>query len=783
MFERVDVAILGCSPVPMAHYLKALGILRTIVEDRDDGDPEARGYWQEDVFHIISRFEKESLLRYFLECYKPTPIVSPWNGRGGFLEGEEDDDPSRMGARMIQSFGSTSAPRFSKYKDVIAIININSTVKELNILRALRKKLDAEKKKLEKRRRGLNDEESKALEKITEELGIKSKEEKLLKARLIQSLRATIPENALLWMDACLVLAGGLGENASMPPLLGSGGVDGSQDFSVNFMQQLSLSININNGMPREAAKNLLTSALFQDPVDGLSKSTVGQFFPSAVGGANAISGFESGSLMNPWDYILMIEGTLLFAAASVRQLGTDGPSMGAFPFTVNTSAVGYGSASDTDEKSSRSAEMWVPLWDKPTGLRELSILMGEGRAQIRDRAARNGVDFIRAVACLGVDRGINEFQRYGFLERNGRAYFAVPLDKVPVNRQSQVDLLSDVDSWLSLFSAKAKSKKASASAGRALRTLETSIFSLCKERETSRVQDVLMSLGECEKFTAKSFKWAKESFVRPIPALSERWLREADDGSPEFRLAASLASVYGYYSDDEGKPMVMPIRSQMEPVRTWLKDGHLGVAFDEDQSKDVIWSDGDPLSAMNRIMARRIMRAVQSGSRLYPDHGWVNSDLGDITDFIEGRIDLRHMVDLLWGLILVDWPSISADAIIERRISDSISPGARYGILKLCFAGETVRGVEIPIVPEIHRRAAAGDSSNAVRLAEHRLRGSGLSTAIRAIKISSKLTERMAAALLFPIGRYQIDALANKVLRHDEEKPENNMMIGIRSD
>ena len=28
----------GCSPVPLAHYLKALGILRLIVEQRADGE-------------------------------------------------------------------------------------------------------------------------------------------------------------------------------------------------------------------------------------------------------------------------------------------------------------------------------------------------------------------------------------------------------------------------------------------------------------------------------------------------------------------------------------------------------------------------------------------------------------------------------------------------------------------------------------------------------------------------------------------------------------------------
>ena len=777
MIERHDVAVKGCSPMPLAHYLKALGVLRIIVEDRDDGDTDARGYWKDDVFHIVSRFKQESLKKYFLEFYKPTPIVSPWNGRGGFLEGEDDEESSRTGAKMIRAIKDSGSPRLFKYREAIKIINKNKIVNELNNVRTSRKNLDLKKKELAKRKKkehGLNEEESQELKIIEIELGIKTKEEKLLKTSLLHSLRSTVPENILPWMDACLVLASGLEDNVPMSPLLGTGGVDGSQDFSVNFMQNLD-SVLSDEGKPRENSEAWLVSSLFSDPANGLRKETVGQFFPSAVGGSNATSGFEASSLINPWDYILMIEGSLLFATASVRRLGT-GQNRGSFSFTVDATSIGYASASDADETSRRSAEIWVPLWEKPTGLNEIKSVMSEGRAQIGGRVVRNGLDFVRAVASLGVDRGIKSFQRYGFLERNGRAYFAVSLDRIAVHRQPQIDLLSDVDNWLTSFINKAKSERAPGIIGRTMHMLEASIFSLCKERDAKRVQEVLIALGECERAISKCFKWAKESSLRPIPALSERWLREADDGSPEFRLAASLSSVYGHYLE-HGKPIMMPIRSQMEPVHTWLNEGHLGADFDESQSRDVISSDGNPLTVMNRIMARRIMRAVQSSSRSFPDHGWLNSDLGDIADFIEGRINIRHMMDLLWGMILIDWPSVSKDAITRRQVSDSIYPGADYSMLKLCFAGEAVRGVEIPIVPEIHRRATLGDSFNSIRLAERRLRGCSLPTTTKSNFISPILMERIAAALIFPISKYQVDSLADNVLRPDHEKSENKIV------
>jgi hypothetical protein len=49
----------GCAPIPLAHYLKALGILRLVAEDRERGDPAAAGCWDRDVFILHSRLDRE----------------------------------------------------------------------------------------------------------------------------------------------------------------------------------------------------------------------------------------------------------------------------------------------------------------------------------------------------------------------------------------------------------------------------------------------------------------------------------------------------------------------------------------------------------------------------------------------------------------------------------------------------------------------------------------------------------------------------------------------------
>lgn len=47
----------GCAPVPLAHYLKALGILRLVAEQLD---PAARGWWEGERFLLASYKEKKS---------------------------------------------------------------------------------------------------------------------------------------------------------------------------------------------------------------------------------------------------------------------------------------------------------------------------------------------------------------------------------------------------------------------------------------------------------------------------------------------------------------------------------------------------------------------------------------------------------------------------------------------------------------------------------------------------------------------------------------------------
>ena len=81
-----ELDLRGCTPEPLMAYLKALGIFRIVAEQLDN---EARAFWHNDAFFLRSQLDRDALVRFFLDEYRPTPIVSPWNGGQGQLEGDE----------------------------------------------------------------------------------------------------------------------------------------------------------------------------------------------------------------------------------------------------------------------------------------------------------------------------------------------------------------------------------------------------------------------------------------------------------------------------------------------------------------------------------------------------------------------------------------------------------------------------------------------------------------------------------------------------------------------
>ena len=68
-------------------------------------------------------------------------------------------------------------------------------------------------------------------------------------------------------------------------------------------------------------------------------------------------------------------------------------------------------------------AEVWLPLWNRPSTKPELMTLFQRGRAEIGRRAATTSAEFSIAILDRGVDAGVTEFRRFLLLRTTGDTF------------------------------------------------------------------------------------------------------------------------------------------------------------------------------------------------------------------------------------------------------------------------------------------------------------------------------------------------------------------------
>jgi CRISPR-associated protein Csx17 len=706
-----ELVLQGCTATPLSAYLKGLAVLRLVARQ---ADADARARWDGDVLVLTGTLGADELVAFFLDRYRPSPVVSPWNGGSGFhlkdarvaldrIEGSDDD-------------------RLAAYRQTIA---------------AARQALVA--------------------------AGGKAGTAQDAKAALASRCRATFPDVALEWLDAALVLtAGGL----EFPRLLGSGGNDGRLDFSNNHMQRLC-DVLPELGADRAGSAGWLRSALFGDPPPPLREAAVGMYNPGAAGGANATAGFEGVSLVNPWDFVLTIEGSLLFAGAAARRLGPGGEtSRAAFPFTVQPSTAGV--TAGASEREQVRAEVWLPLWTRPASLAEVENLCGEGRAEWRGRQARDAVEFAQAVAALGVARGIDDFARYAIYQRMGRSHVATQVGRIRVEARPEADLLAGIDWWLRRFRDRVGQDAPAALRERRQR-LEQAIFQLCQHGGAAATRDVLIELGRAEMAAAM-----RE--VAGVPPLdlgrASDWLLGADDGSPEHRLAAALGSL--------GAGTSLPLRANLEPVTH--ERGHLV----RRSSRSEVWTPGAAGASLASVFRRRLLDAEMAGDQRLALTAARSASLTDVARLFARAtadgVDLDRVGDLAVACAMLRWPPVPYEPTGGRVVPAALPPllPRAYALLKLCclpFPVPTENGeVAVPIEPAIFAALAAGRTADAVHRAASRLRGSGirLHRAAWSAELAAALDAgRLEAALLVPIPPGAAGALAASVsIAHESEVP-----------
>ncbi|GII96334.1 type I-G CRISPR-associated protein Cas8g1/Csx17 [Sinosporangium siamense] len=703
------IVLRGCRADVLAGYLQALGLLRVVAAQ---ADPKARLHWRGDVAILDTTLCEEDLFVWLARSYRPAAIVSPWNSGSGFA----GNGKSRSAEQALQAVHDLDDERLQPLRRAITVG---------------RRVVD------EGRRRGWGGKKDEMWDKNH-------------KVDLVRLCRNMLPDDALAWLDVAVTLTL---DDVAFNALAGTGGNFGRQDLSATYYDRL---LRLMGPKAKVAeSRNWAEAALIGREDVAYLRDTVGQYDPGRAGGIHSAADEKVDGFANPWSFVLVMEGTLLFASAAVRRNGS-GHASEAKPFFTRSTPLGHGSAAEDEPVK---GEQWVPLWDQPAGAVEVAHLIGEGRAQWRHRQATSGLEFALALASLGVDRGLKAFHRFIIAERLGQSPLAVHAGKIAVASRPEEALLRGPYRWLE----QVRRLKPPGGVATALRRVEREVFAVAAGGGRTAMARFVVEFGRLHETVGRSGTLRKDVAPYKAGEHTADWLAALDDGSREWWLAAGFAALR-----DETKATGPGVRELLTRTGTsgWQDTPGCGVELygttlvraltEAHRIRGIKTRDMSSSVAAEDESARGVQTAYRYGQRLPMGllaaflAGDVRDDL--VADYLRGLLVLgcRPRSEASWpryGPHLPDWTlSLLLPFFGTGELTMKV-PDARSG-------EQSVKAVRLAPRPGWIASLAAGQVDAVVREAQLRLRMAGLQPRIPRLPASRVDGPRLAAALLLSCTR-----------------------------
>lgn len=713
----------GCAPAPLAHYLKALGVLRLVAEQ---ADAQARGWWEGERFRLATVLSADELIAFLVEKSAPVAVFNPWGGRSGYFAGSSEKS-ARDALTLIEKSTSDRLAVFqSAIRTVRSIVTKSSD-------------------------------------------GVKPEGDG--KDALIVELRNHVRGDGEEWLAVALAVLGTKDEQNEItyPPLFGTGGNEGSGSYTSAYMSAVV------DCIVKRKHDHAVRSVLFGVPAPtvGTNQSML-QFLPEGCA--------------SPWEFLLAVAGamTITVGVSSRNQRGMQ--RWAASPFFVAAFAAGYSSAARLDERmlkngteSAGRGEQWFPLWSRPALAGEVRQIFVEGRASPGRQVPRDGWSMAKAVTNLGVRAGVDAFQRYGFLQRDNQSlHFAVSLGRIRAASapSSKSACLDDIDAWVDSLhrhaypSKQDKSKSESSALRVAYRRLSHSLFRTLEATDQPMLwQSLLHCIAEVEAVmkTGSGFK------AQPAPPLRPEWVEAADDGSPEFRLALSLALQARGFRHGTLQPLD-PIHRHWLPLDSQQARPRFATTGDAmhprlDKRPEVVMRGRHGIDDAVALVERRIIEGTREGRAgfglLHAPRA--SADPADLSAWLQGRVDPDRTLALARALMALDrrrW----AEQIVRRSrpaAGEELPEDAWLCIRLVHLPWPLPDGRRVPCDPAIVRRLASGDAAAALQLALRRLQAVGIRPGVRAGTVPAATARLWAAALAFPISQKTASRLVARLDTH----------------
>jgi CRISPR-associated protein Csx17 len=529
---------------------------------------------------------------------------------------------------------------------------------------------------------------------------------------------------------------------------LASGGGEASGQYIVNHQQRLKSVLLDDQEQSRFRLEGALVARSRPGTLEGNSMGAM--YYPSLMKVPNAGQDFlpNPQRRVNPWDFILLLEGCLVWSMAATRRKGVIS-ERASFPFYCRSSFGGSTTIGPKEvegsEKSIAKGELWCPTWDTPSTLSEVQRIFGEGRIQVGEKTCTRSLDFALGMTGLGTDRGIQAFHRYSLLERSGSGrqttLLAVPNGSFVPHRANGLTLLTDLRDFAESIAVNLTDNTqqprrlilARIEFERAWFDTTTSIVSVTQNTTQSPV-DLIVATGRLMRELSanrtkpgvvkiKKAEKTSERVINPVGAVRREWaeLIGKSDKSSAYRLARAVAGITAWgeaSSDGRTAAAVESIRANLLPVvgrgKGWIWDA---------TSRSAVWSRGTPLEVnLAAVLRRRLVdaqRAAGDGLPLWSSYG---AGFDDLLAFWNREVDEDCLADLIQGLALVepdrgdqehidreqqheqtpdlktsavwflhDEPKITLDLpswLSERELRAACVLPRLYHLLKLCFVG-----------------------------------------------------------------------------------------------
>ncbi|HLG54747.1 MAG TPA: type I-U CRISPR-associated protein Csx17 [Vicinamibacterales bacterium] len=645
----------GCTPEPLGNYLKGLGVFRLIAEQ---ADPQARAWWESGVLFVLTKWAQEEVISFFLHgigdekepIYCPTPIFAPWGGRPGFYA-----DGNAKAKEKLDALRDLKIPgRFTAAQRLVKVTD--------DVLKD----------------RGWAD--------------VTKKKRSELKVAIVAAMRNAWSDSALAWFDACLSLE----EDARFGFLFGTGGNEGSADITNNFWDLIEETIGLPT--PTADSRELLIASIFGGSRVGGTSKTAGQHFPLAAGSSNCGQAFEGAASGNPWDFILMMEGAVLFAGATTKRLSQHGKGKSAFPFMIDYVATEEPSTSLKEEAKQDArvarcrAEFWMPLWRASGSLWEIRALLAEGRLQRRSgEQTEHTLHAMEAIKTLGVSRGIDTFQRIGLFERRGKGYYlasSLGFHCTSSSASSVAAQLAEIEDFRQ--GVYRYLREGPGIPDRILRARQRfhAALGLLLERDEHREADALLEVMLGAGAIERELRLLKDRarLLTPCPALASTWLGNENESS-EYRLARAIAGITTWgevKTDGRRGPAVECLRANLLPVaRPWKVWEWYDAKRHKGFRDTSVWSRGAPLDGnLAAVLHRRLIDAQRGDGDGLPLWSPYGASFEDLLAVWHGEVDEPRMADLIHGLSLVDPGSWNTTAIDKRQKRHEPTPDLQTGVV-----------------------------------------------------------------------------------------------------